>query len=247
MAILLAIGVLAFIGFNWADLTRTRIRNTLALPIIWYIVPFVIFSMVPILVGVNLVQPRYLLFAYPATYLLLAWLMLNVRASGYRRWLSATAFVIATIMVVLIPALSSTKTFARWPNRAWNDALAKLSQLYRSDGLVVAQVGLVEADLLANNNYDPTLLSYLTWPLVSSVPNLKPENIAILPYRLTEHTDVYLRLLVDRAAKRSRIWLVGGGELLSLFRERLIHLNYSVMSESVYDDNFHVTLLQRRH
>jgi uncharacterized membrane protein len=245
MAILLAMGVLALTGFNWADLTNARIRNTLVLPVIWYTVPFIMFLMVPISLGVNLVQTRYLLFAYPATCFLLAWLMLNVRVSGFRSWLSPAVFVIATIIFVSIPALSSTKTFARWPNRAWNDALAKLSQLYRSDGLVVAQVGLVEADLLANDSYDPTFLSYLTWPLVSSVPGLKPENMAILPYRLTEHTDAYLRLLVDRAAKHSRIWLVGSGEPVSLFRDQLFHLNYRMSTQYDHDETIHLSLLER--
>ena len=138
-----------------------------------------LFSIVPLLVGVNLGQPRYLLFAYPATYLLLAWFLLNVRADGYRKWLPAAVFVITTILFVSIPALSSTQTFARWPNRAWNDVLAKLAQLYTPDGLVVAQIGLVEADLLANDGYDPKLLSYLSWPLVTALPGLKAENIAI--------------------------------------------------------------------
>lgn len=246
VALLAALLSAIVLGFNWAELKRIEIRSKLTLPAIWYIVPFLLFSVLPNLVGINLGQPRYLLFAYPATYLLFAWLMLNVTASAWRRWLPAVVFVIMTIVFVSIPALSSTRTFARWPNRAWNDALANLFQHYKSDGIVVAQIGLVEADLLADSDQNPELRSYLSWPLVSSLPDLKQEHIAILPFRLTEHTKGYLRSLIDRAVKHPRIWLVGGGEALTLFQHLVVHeFGYTVTSQSEHGEEFHVVLLER--
>ena len=246
IAIIATILTVAVVGFNWAKLKRTEIRSQLTLPILWYVLPFILFLIVPILVGVNLLQPRYLLFAYPATFFLLAWLMLNVRASGYRRWLPATVFAIATVITVFIPALNNTQTFARWPNRAWSDALAKLAQLYKADGIVVGQIGLVEADLLADNRYDPMLFSYLSWPLVTAVPMLSEQNIAILPYRLTDGTQIYFSSLLDRAIKHPRIWLVGGGEVLSLFQERLMRsANFNVTLRTDHGEAFHVILLER--
>jgi uncharacterized membrane protein len=237
---------LATLGFRWSELKLIEIRSKRALPIVWYMTPLLLFSIVPVLIGVNLTQPRYLLFAYPATYLLLAWLMLNVRTTGYRKWLPAAVFIASTILSVSVPALNSTQTFARWPNRSWNDALATLARLYKPDSIVVAQVGLVEADLLANDSYDPKLLSYLSWPLVTTLPGLKEKNIFILPYRLTDRTQVYFNSLVDGAAKHSRIWLVGGGDLVSLFQDRLVHdLNYRVASQSRHGDEFHVFVLER--
>jgi hypothetical protein len=246
VALLAALLSVIVLGFNWAELKRSEIRNKLTLPTIWYIVPFLLFSVLPNLVGVNLGQPRYLLFAYPATYFLLGWFLSNVTAIGYRRWLPATVFITTTIISVSGPALISARTFARWPDRAWNDALAKLGQLYTSDGLVVAQVGLVEADLLTNDGYDPKLLSYLSWPLVSTLPGLKAENIAILPYRLTDRTQIYFRSLLDRAAQYQRIWLVGGGELVSQFHERFVRdFDYKVTTQTDHGEIFHVFVLEK--
>ena len=238
--------VVTVLGFRRSELKLTEIRRRLALPIIWYLTPPILFSIVPILFGVNLGQPRYLLFAYPATYLLLAWFVLNVRADGYRKWLSAAVYVITTILFVSIPALSSTQTFARWPNRAWNDALAKLAQLYKSDGLVVAQIGLVEADILANDSHDPKLFSYLSWPLVTTLPGLKAENIVILPYRLTDRTQIYFRFLLDRASRYPRIYLLGGGELVSSFRDQLVDdFNYRLIMQTNQGETFHVFVFER--
>ena len=246
IAILATILAVTVLGFRRLELKLKEIRSRLALPIIWYLTPLFLFSIVPLLVGVNLGQPRYLLFAYPATYLLLAWFMLNVRADGYRKWLPAAVYVMTTILFVSIPALSSTQTFARWPNRAWNDVLAKLAQLYTSDGLVVAQIGLVEADLLANDGYDPKLLSYLSWPLVTTLPGLKAENIAILPYRLTDRTQIYFRSLLDRASQYPRICLLGGGELVSLFRDQLVDdFNYRLITQTNQGETFHVFVFER--
>ena len=246
IAILATILAVTVLGFRRLELKLKEIRSRLALPIIWYLTPLFLFSIVPLLVGVNLGQPRYLLFAYPATYLLLAWFILNVRADGYRKWLPAAVYVMTTILFVSIPALSSTQTFARWPNRAWNDVLAKLAQLYTPDGLVVAQIGLVEADLLANDGYDPKLFSYLSWPLVTALPGLKAENIAILPYRLTDRTQIYLRSLLDRASQYPRIYLLGGGELVSLFRDQLVDdFNYRLITQTNQGETFHVFVFER--
>jgi 4-amino-4-deoxy-L-arabinose transferase-like glycosyltransferase len=245
-AILATIFVVIILGFRRSELKFTETRSKLALPIVWYLIPLLLVSVVPILLGVNLGQPRYLLFAYPATYLLLAWFMLNVRTNGCRKWLPTAVFVLATLFFVSIPALSGTQTFARWPNRAWNDALAKLAQLYTSDDLVVAQIGLVEADLLADDDYDRKLLSYLSWPLVKTLPGLKADNIAILPYRLTEHTEIYLRSLFDRTVQYPRIWLVGGGELVSLFRDHLVNdINYTLITQTNHGAEYHVFCFQR--
>ena len=246
IAVLATILAVTVLGFRRLELKLKEIRSRLALPIIWYLTPLFLFSIVPLLVGVNLGQPRYLLFAYPATYLLLAWFILNVRADGYRKWLPAAVYVMTTILFVSIPALSSTQTFARWPNRAWNDVLAKLAQLYTPDSLVVAQIGLVEADLLANDGYDPKLLSYLSWPLVTALPGLKAENIAILPYRLTDRTQIYLRSLLDRASQYPRIYLLGGGELVSLFRDQLVDdFNYRLITQTNQGETFHVFVFER--
>jgi hypothetical protein len=246
IAIFATILAVIALGFRRSELKLTETRSGLALPLIWYLIPLLLFSIVPLLVGVNLGQPRYMLFAYPAIYLLLAWFMLNVIADGYRKWLPAAVYVTTTILFISIPALSSTQTFSRWPNRAWNDALAKLAQLYTSDGLVVAQIGLVEADLLANDGYDPKLLSYLSWPLVTTLPGLKPENIAILPYQLTDRTQIYFRFLLYRAAQYPRIWLVGGGEVVSSFRHQLVDdFNYRLIMQTNQGETFHVFVFER--
>jgi hypothetical protein len=206
----------------------------------------VAFLVIPNLVGITLIQPRYLFFGYPATYLLFAWLTFNTRASGYRRWLPPAVFVTTTILLVSVSALSHTQTFARWPGHGWNDALADLFQHYKSDGVIVAQLGLIEADLLADTDEDPEFLSYLTWPLISSLPELEQDNIAVLPYRLTDRTKGYLLSLLDRVAKHHTIWLVGGGEAFWFFQDHLVRTSgYRVASRSNYAEAFHLFVLKK--
>jgi hypothetical protein len=121
-----------------------------------------------------------------------------------------------------------------------------LVQRYKSDGIIVAQIGLVEANLLANSSHDPALVSYLAWPVNSSLPHLKEEDVAILPYSLNQETQDYLVSLVYKAASYRRIWLVGGGEVLAQFRHLLVHeFGYILMDQSHHGQDFYVFLLER--
>jgi hypothetical protein len=238
--------VITMLGIDWQTFKPVDIRQKLTLPVIWYTVPLAGFLIVPNLLGITLIQPRYLLFGYPAAYLIFAWLITNVHASIHRKWLPAVVFVVTTILFISVPALKGTRTFARWPSRVWNDVLTELFQDYKYDGIIVAQLGLVEADLLADTGTDPELLSYLSWPLISSLPNLQQENIAVLPYRLTENTKLYLFSLVTRAAKHQKIWLVGGGDAFWAFQNQLVQrFGYQVVSRRQQTETFHLLVLTK--
>ena len=62
IAILATILAVTVLGFRRLELKLKEIRSRLALPIIWYLTPLFLFSIVPFLVGVNLGQPRYFAF-----------------------------------------------------------------------------------------------------------------------------------------------------------------------------------------
>jgi 4-amino-4-deoxy-L-arabinose transferase-like glycosyltransferase len=246
IAILATSVVIAVMGSNWQALKRREIRLQLTLPVLWYTLPLLLFLIVPSIAGVTLIHARYMLFGYPAMYLLFAWLMLNLRGASYHKLLPATVFLLTTIVFVSVPALSSTRTFARWPNRAWNDALANLPQVCTGYSFVVAQVGLVEADELATNPLDVTLLSYLRWPVRTTFPAVAADNIGILPYRYTSQTQSYFNSLLNRAVKQRRICTVGGEAALLEFRDQLLHIfNYKVTSQSTHGDSFHVYVFEK--
>jgi hypothetical protein len=245
-AILAAAVTVAIIGFDRQQLQCAAVRAKLCLPILWYTIPVVAFLVIPSLIGVTLIQPRYLLFAFPATYMLFTWLTFTTRAFGYRKWLPPVLFVTTTALFVWPSGLNHTQTFARWPGHGWNDALGDLFRHYKSEGIIVAQLGLIEADLLTVTDEDPEFLSYLTWPLISSLPELEQDDIAILPYSLTARTQGYLLSLLDRVAKHHTIWLVGGGEALWSFQDHLVQRSgYRIASRRDYPGAFHLFMLVR--
>ena len=243
LATISAVGLVCFKRIEWPG---AEIRQRLTLPLLWYTIPLILALLLPILLGVSLLQTRYLLFAYPAVYFLLARLMLSVTANRYHQWLPAAVFVISTSITVLLPALHTSRTFSRWPSQAWNNALTDKTLLDHFDGMVVAQIGFVEANQLVDNHKDPWLFSFLSWPLVATAPTLSAQNIAILPYRLTDRTQRYFDSLLEKAVKHSRICLVGDGYVLSQFEVQLLRdSNYSVTTRTDHGGNFKTLILER--
>lgn len=188
------------------------------LVLLWFLAPVVLFSVLPPLAGVNLLQRRYILVAAPAAILVVAWLMATARRTGWLRWVPVGVFVVTTFVWDLLPGLEASGTFARRPIQGWTKAARDLETHGRERDLVFLGTGFIEGDLLARPDPDPVLAAGLSWPLTSHLTSHLSGGpryrILVLPATESERTRPYLASLLAQAAQTDRVWIIGVDDLV---------------------------------
>lgn len=179
------------------------------LVLLWFLAPVVLFSVLPPLAGVNLLQRRYMLVAAPAATLVMAWLMATARRTGWIRWVPVGVFVVTTFVWNLLPGLQASGTFAQRPIQGWTKAAQDLETHGRERDLVLLGTGFIEGDLLTRPDPDSVLAAGLSWPLTSHLPGGGRYRIVGLPATDSDRTRPYLASLLAQAAQTERVWIIG--------------------------------------
>ncbi len=192
------------------------------LVLLWFLLPIILFSVLPPLVGVSLLQPRYMLVAAPAAMLVVAWLMASGVRTGWLKWVPLAVFLTTTFAWDHLPALEASGTFAQRPNQGWRKAARYLESHGREQDLVLLGTGFIEGDLLAREDPDPLLADGLRWPLTSNLSYGSRYQILDLPENANERTNGYLSSLVGKAAQRERVWIIGVGSTIPYVARALI-------------------------
>jgi len=246
-ALILAILTLLTVGINPINLRDFRTREVLSFLTAWLILPLATFWTVTKIIGVFLLEPRYILFVYPAAFYLWAWLMHHSKPGHWLRWLPAGVFLVATLSISLIPELLRTGTFSRSIKLGWDQAARTLVAAGQPGDLVVFHSNFIEANLFAERPKDADLLSYVGWPLIVHLPKNHRFTLASLPFLRNPRTAGYIKSLEIEAAKFERFWVIGPDEERDYFQEEMISQFGFQLVHGYLSENVKVTLLARSH
>jgi dolichyl-phosphate-mannose-protein mannosyltransferase len=240
------IAALFAVGFRWNAPDESFQREEIRLLLCWLLVPAVVFSSTPLLLGMSFFYARYFLVIYPAVFFLLAWLINNVKPTDWRKWVPTLAFAASSAIFILIPSFFRFEAFNFGPRWDWTGAVRVVAESAKPTDLVVYRTGLVEADLFADSSPRPYLQSYVGWPIIVNLPPERSYQLISLPFRLGDHTREYFALVQTRASQHDRVWVIGEGELTAFFIKTMIS---GYRFQSVYrssHDRVQVTLLEKR-
>ena len=246
-ALLLATASLLSIGIK-PFATRGTLRDeALRFLLLWLCVPLVGIGSVATMIGVSFLEPRYILFVYPAGFYLWAWLILHSKPANWLRWLPPAVFIAATVIVSLIPNLVESNTFRHSEKLGWREAARTLAANGHPGDLVIFYSAFIEADLFAAGPQGADVLSYIGWPLIAYLPANHGLNLVTLPLLQNERTDPYIESLTREAAKHGRVWVVAPDKQRDYFVDQTIS-RYGFRSFHGYlsDNTIKVVLLLRR-
>lgn len=218
--------------------------------IIWLFFPILIFAATTVILGVDLFVLRYLLFAVPAVFYLLAKFLVPTSNNNFRTLTPALALVILSITLTTIPAIKSGSTFSRWPIWPWNEVANVIANQYEVGDIIVADFGFVEVSHVVNGSMNADFQSYLSWPLIANLPTSKNYTIRFLPTQLTKRNKNYFSGMHDQVLKYKRIWIVGRGEIVAQFQSSVANSPiFDLARHSVHGDIqlFRMDQLQHDH
>jgi mannosyltransferase len=221
-ALILATAALLAIGIKPIDLRDAPTRRVLLFLLSWLFIPLVGIWIAATIIGVSFLEPRYILFVYPAVFYLWAWLILHVKRTDWLRWLPTWVFLTATFIFSLVPNLMETGTFRHSENLGWGQAASTLAAAGWPGDMVVFYSAYIEADLLAQRPRDDYLLSFVGWPLMAHLPPNHNFNLVSLPFLQNDRTDPYIETLMLRAAKLDRVWVIGPDRQREYFNDKMI-------------------------
>ncbi len=230
--------VLGVRGENSLDRSTQSNRSLLLL---WFVLPFVCFGIIPPLFGVTLVamrgihSARYVLFALPAALCIVAWFMSFAKREAWRKWIPLAVLLGLYWTVYLKPALSFSSTFTGWPSEGFTRAAETLKASSAGDDFILFAPGYADGDVVAGPMLpDPVHLSALRWPLLAHLKTFKPEQFHLLPFRVDERTLPYLRRVLSEASEQKRVWVVGMGEAVPHVVSALSDSGFHIGGQAVY-------------
>ncbi len=222
-ALLLAAASLLVIGIKPFANRDTWAHDGLRFLLLWLGIPLAGISLVATIIGVSFLEPRYILFVYPAAFYLWAWLLLHSQAAHWLRWLPPGVFIATTAIVSLIPNLLESGTFRHAEKLGWREAARIVAANGRSGDLVIFYSAFIEADLFAVSPQSAYVLSYVGWPLIAHLPADHRFNLMTLPFLQNERTDPYIQSLTLEASKHDRVWIVAPDQQRDYFIDQMLH------------------------
>lgn len=235
-----------FSGFRRNDLIGMNQQSGLRLLWWWLIPPFVLLITTPLLIGIRFFHSRYLLFTYPAAFLLIAWFLNQTKRTDWRKRLPLAAYIASSIIFILAPNFTRFGAFSFRNQWDWENAVRIMVASANHQDFVVYRTGLVEADSFATVNTESYLHSYVAWPITANLPPGKSFPMVGLPFRLAEQTQNYFSSVQKTAGEYDRVWVIGEGALTAFFVEKmLLSPRFQRLYHSTHGQ-VQVTLLKKR-
>lgn len=220
-ALIVTTATLLVVGIKPFKPQDTQTYDALKLLFLWLCVPLAGIWLVATMIGVSFLEPRYILFVYPAGFYLWAWFMMHSKPTHWVRWLPSGVFIAATVVVSLIPNLVGSHTFRHSEKLGWSEAAKLLAARGHPGDLVIFYSAFIEADLFAAKPQDAYVLSYVGWPIIAHLPSNHGLNLMTLPFLENERTDPYIKSLAIEASKHDRVWVVGPDQQRDYFDDQL--------------------------
>ncbi len=184
----------------------------------WFLFPALVLGLSRVVLGINLMVPRYLSVAAPAAALVSAWILGLGGATGLLRFGPTLVLLGCAWMWNLGPTLATEGTFTRHLGMGWAPATRHVQGSAQQGDLVFFGTGYVESDLVSGPDPDPLRLSFVSWPVASNLLPAPRVSLVSLPWRAGVPLDHALAAL-DSAPSGSTSWVLGTGEGLENFLE----------------------------
>jgi mannosyltransferase len=207
---LAALCSLALLGFG-ARIWRPEPESRPGLLLAWLLLPFVVFALLPSLIGVDLFHPRYLLFCAPAARIAVGIILALPRGHSHLDFLPTAVFAGATFAFVLLPYHADNGTFSDRKDQRWQAAVSALLEDHEPGDRVLLSTRFVEMDAITAGVAPESIREFASWPLTAHLPDDTTIPFTPLPYSLNESTRPILEDILRDATSAERVWILGSG------------------------------------
>jgi len=212
LAAMLGVGVVFFIfeRFSAKDIVCRLGAQPTLLVLLWIVSPFVFVFAASRILNTSFFDPRYMLFAMPAYYLLLANL-LDVFRSDVLRTAFPGVYLIIYLGSVSVPAYMDGGSFCRRIPHDWRAALGHIRQNHVPGDGFLMRYGEVKENWIPPPNQ--IVQEYVTSPFHSfywiKSPSDKVPPVINMTYTWDKDFFNYYDRVFAELVKRRRVWLIG--------------------------------------
>ena len=205
-----AVGATALLAWLWRREGRPLPPGAQpGIAALWLVVPFLVFSVLPLPFGINLLHARYLVVLAPAVPMVYGVLMALPRGGLLRPLLPIAVFVLLAMGLQVVPLLQREGTFRWFFRHGWESAAQELVREHREGDLILYRTGFVELDDLVRGKASPTTREFVAWPILAHLPADRSFRLAPLPFSATPEMMARLDDILREASSERRVWVVG--------------------------------------
>jgi hypothetical protein len=178
--------------------------------LLWFAVPLLLITLLPPMLGINLLHARYLVVATPAVLLLYGVLLAMPRGGQLLRTLPLVVYVSLVVSLQLVPLLSRDGGPFWWfLKHGWESATNELVRGYRDGDLILYRTGFVELDDVVRGRASAATIEFVEWPLLAHLPKDREFRRRPLPYSDTPEMRARLASMLPEVAAARRLWVLG--------------------------------------
>jgi hypothetical protein len=223
LPLLIVLALVTFlIGFRSGRGGQLFDRTSVSLVALWFLLPVGALGAASLLLGVNLLFDRYVLFILPAGLLVAAGVAGLGRREGWRGLVPFLTLLVFSFSWSLIPSLQRTGGFAERYDEDWTGAVASLESVARPGDVILYGTAFAEADQLRLLAPDPLILSFIRAPLTANLRPGREYTLLGLPFRVNDQTRPYVLSLVRQASAGRRVLIIGLGDAVAEVTTMLI-------------------------
>jgi len=223
LPLLIVLALVAFlIGFRSEHARQLFERTSASLVALWFLLPVGALGAASLLLGVNLLFDRYVLFILPAGLLVATWVAGLGRRDGWRGLMPFLILLVFSFSWSLIPSVQRTGGFAERYDEDWTGAVASLESIAGPDDVILYGTAFAEADQLRLPAPDPLILSFIRAPLTANLRPGREYTLLGLPFRVNDQTRPYVLSVARQASARRRVLIIGLGDAVAEVTKMLI-------------------------
>jgi hypothetical protein len=223
LPLLIVLALVAFlIGFRSEHARQLFDRTSVSLVALWFLLPVGALGAASLLLGVNLLFDRYVLFILPAGLLVATWVAGLGRRDGWRGLVPFLTLLVFSFSWSLIPSVQRTGGFAERYDEDWTGAVASLESIAGPGDVILYGTAFAEADQLRLPAPDPLILSFIRAPLTANLRSDREYTLLGLPFRVNDQTRPYVLSVVRQASAGRRVLIIGLGDAVAEVTKMLI-------------------------
>jgi len=177
--------------------------------VMWLVVPFLLFAVLPLPFGINLLHARYLVVLAPVVPMVYGVLMALPRGGVVRPLLPIAVFVGLAMGLQVVPLLQREGAFRWFFKHGWESAAQELVREHRHGDLILYRTGFVELDDAVRGEVGPTTAEFVGWPILAHLPGDRTFRMAPLPFSPAPEMMARLDTILREASSERRVWVVG--------------------------------------
>jgi hypothetical protein len=210
------------IGFRSEHGGQLFDRTSVSLVALWFLLPVGALGAASLLLGVNLLFDRYVLYILPAGLLVATGVAALGRREGWRGLVPFLTLLVFSFSWSLIPSVQRTGGFAERYDEDWTAAVASLESIARPGDVILYGTAFAEADQLRLLAPKPLILSFIRVPLTANLRPGRKYTLLGLPFRVNDETRPYVLSVMRQASAGRHVLIIGLGDAVAEATKMLI-------------------------